>query len=657
MSYIKFSHVSFSYGENTVLSDVSVSFESAGLYLILGRSGSGKTTFLSLMSSLLKPDSGTIDFQLSGKPSMVYQSPLLLDYLTVEENVSLPLVLDGETKKEANRKADEMLEKVHISELKDRNPKTLSGGEQMRVSIARALVREGDCLILDEPTGQLDEKNSAEIYKLLKELSKDRMVILVTHDEKNAYEIADCLYELKDKKLVLIQKRQETNNKLVCTGNQHKARGKIQLKESIDISWKFLAKRKARVILCSLFIAISLAVMYLGLNVSDQAPAALSELISSFFDYSSVTVSMKESVYTTGTISLERSTLPDDSVLRNLGVEKSYPCLSYFIPESYSYVLNGTENSFALLSSFEDTSDKISSGRIYSSYNEAVVNKAFLDTFSFDEESVIGRTVYVSYSSVVQPSYFESSDIIQTNIRFKIVGVTEEISAFNSACMYYSYPMMYSYFDTVMLDDIAEENDGDLSVIDLFDYASPNDDFTSQKVLVECGDPSSLIEKSSLLYGEDVEIYSRGEEIKESFDELLDSLVEVVMIFLLLSSISAFILEFLSVYSLYEENIRLFALAYVSENGKKNKQLLSSGLLIILFTLTLLLFVLISFVATFAINTALNVNSYPSFLSTLHLPGLLIGALLALLSAFVASYFPLRRIKDKDIKKELEGEE
>ena len=406
-----------------------------------------------------------------------------------------------------------------------------------------------------------------------------------------------------------------------------------------------------------LIIAFSLAVMYMGLNVSDQAPAALSDLIASFFDYSSVTVSMKETVYTTGTVSLERSTLPDDSVLQNLGVSKSYPCLSYFVPESYTYVLNGSENSFALLSSFEDTSDKISTGRIYSEYNEAVVNKAFLSTFSFDEESVIGRTVYVSNSSVIQPAYFESSDVIQTNIRFKIVGVTDEISAFNSACMYYSYPMMYSHFETVMLDDIAEENDGELSVIDLFDYASPNDDFTSQKLLVECSDPSTLIERSSLLYGEDVEIYSRGEEIKESFDELLDSLVEVVMIFLLLSSISAFILEFLSVYSLYEENIRLFALAYVSENGKKNKQRLSSGLLIILFTLTLLLFVLISLVATFAINTALNVNSYPAFLSTVYLPGLLTGALLALLSAFIASYFPLRRIKDKDIKKELEGEE
>ncbi len=212
MSYIKFEHVSFSYGENTVLSDVSVSFEGPGLYLILGRSGSGKTTFLSLISSLLQPDSGKIDFQLSEKPSMVYQSPLLLDYLSVIENVSLPLVLDGENMKEAKEKAEEMLEKVHIPELKEREPKTLSGGEQMRVSIARALVSDSDCLILDEPTGQLDEKNSQEIYSLLKELSKEKTVILVTHDEKSAYEIADYLYELKEKKLVLIKAAAEEKN-------------------------------------------------------------------------------------------------------------------------------------------------------------------------------------------------------------------------------------------------------------------------------------------------------------------------------------------------------------------------------------------------------------------------------------------------------------
>ncbi len=657
MTYIKFNHVYFSYGENSVLTDINVSFENAGLYVILGRSGSGKTTFLSLMSSLLQPDSGSIDFQLSQKPSMVYQSPLLLDYLSVLENVSLPLVLEGESMKEANKKSEEMLEKVHVKELKDRDPKTLSGGEQMRVSIARALVQEGDCLILDEPTGQLDEKNSKEIYRLLKELSKEKIVILVTHDEKSAFEMADYLYELKDKKLSLIQKSSEERNKLVSKENTKKKKKSINISESIDINQKFLKKRKGRVLLCSLFIALSLAVMYLGLNVSNQAPTALAELTASFFDYSSVTVSMSETVYSTTSVSLERAALPDDTVLSNLGISTAYPCLSYFVPESYTYVFNGNENSFALLSSFEDTSDKIAYGSLYSAYDEVVVNRAFLSTFSFDEESVIGRTVYVSNSTVVQPSYFESSEVVQTNIRFKIVGVVEEIEAFNSACMYYSYPLMYSYFETVVLDEISEENDGEVSIIDLFDYASANDDFTSQKYVVKCDDPASLIEKASLIYEDKVEVYSRGEEIKESFDSLLESLVDIVMIFLFLSSLSAFILEFLSVYSLYEENIRLFALAFVSEKGKKNKERLSSGLLIILFLLTFSVFAISSLLATFVINLLLNLNRYPSFLSTLYLPGFLIAALLALVSAFIASYFPMKRIKDKDIKKELEGEE
>ncbi len=397
--------------------------------------------------------------------------------------------------------------------------------------------------------------------------------------------------------------------------------------------------------------------MYLGLNVSNQAPYALSELIASFFDYTSVTISMKETVYTTSSMSLERYALPDDEVISGLGIKETYPSLAYFVPESYTYVLNGEESSFAVLSSFEDTSDKVVAGNIYSAYNEAVVNESFLNAFSFDKESVISRTVLISNSAVVKPSHFESSDVVQVDIRFKIVGVVEETDAFNTACLYYSYPMMYEHFESVMLDNIAEENDGDLSVIDLFDYASANDDFTSQKVVVKTSDPSYLIECSSSLYGEDVEISSRGVEIKESFDSLLDSLVEVVMIFLLLSSISAYMLEFLSVYSLYEENIRLFALAFVSANGKKNKERLSSGLQTILFLLTVLLFLAISFVVTFLIDLILSFNSYPSFLSAFYLPGFLIAVLLALLSSFIASYFPLKRIKESDIKKELEGEE
>lgn len=203
MSVVRLSNVSKIFGANenetVALQNVSLEASSGELLLVLGPSGSGKTTLLTLIAGLLKSTSGTISLfgknieSYSAKElqkirakriGFIFQTFLLIDSLTVEENVGVVLRFAGKTKKEANRQALLLLEQFHVEHLAKKFPQTLSQGEKQRVAVARAIANEGDLIIADEPTGCLESKQGFEIIQLLKSYSRDqnRCVIVASHD-------------------------------------------------------------------------------------------------------------------------------------------------------------------------------------------------------------------------------------------------------------------------------------------------------------------------------------------------------------------------------------------------------------------------------------------------------------------------------------------
>ena len=194
------------------LGGVSYEFLPGKFYAIVGRSGSGKTTMLSLMAGLDVPTSGSVAFGETDTKSInrdkfrlnhvsvIYQSLNLFPLLTARENVTFPLEYRGTSRTKARRLAAAKLESVGIDKTKHRRfPSMLSGGEQQRVAIARALASKSDVILADEPTGNLDSENSLNIVKLLKELavSENVCVIVVTHDPAVA-EQADVVIKLSD---------------------------------------------------------------------------------------------------------------------------------------------------------------------------------------------------------------------------------------------------------------------------------------------------------------------------------------------------------------------------------------------------------------------------------------------------------------------------
>ncbi|MCX8720178.1 MULTISPECIES: ATP-binding cassette domain-containing protein [unclassified Lactobacillus] len=195
------------------LDDVSISFRNQEFIAILGPSGSGKTTMLNVIGGLDRYDSG--DLVINGKSTknfketdwdayrnnsvgFVFQNYNLISHLSIIANVELGMNLSGVPASERRKRAIDALSKVGLKDHIAKNPNQLSGGQMQRVAIARALANNPDILLCDEPTGALDTETSVQIMKLIKELSKDRLVVMVTHNSDLAKEYATRIVNFQD---------------------------------------------------------------------------------------------------------------------------------------------------------------------------------------------------------------------------------------------------------------------------------------------------------------------------------------------------------------------------------------------------------------------------------------------------------------------------
>lgn len=184
--------------ENAALKGIDISIGEGEFLCIMGPSGSGKSTLINLLSTIDKPTRGTVKFNgenlwlMSERAiakfryknlGFIFQNFNLIDNLTVKENISVPLILASKSREEIEDKVNRIAEKLYIKDLLNKYPGECSGGENQRMACARALVTEPKIIVADEPTGNLDTKNSHELLKMLQELNKEgTTIVMVTHD-------------------------------------------------------------------------------------------------------------------------------------------------------------------------------------------------------------------------------------------------------------------------------------------------------------------------------------------------------------------------------------------------------------------------------------------------------------------------------------------
>ena len=265
------------------LDDVSLNLRDNEFVAILGPSGSGKTTLLNIIGGLDRYDSGDLiigdistkkykdrdwDSYRNHTIGFVFQSYNLIEHQTVLANVELALTISGISKKERKQRATEALTQVGLKDHIHKKPNQLSGGQMQRVAIARALVNNPDILLADEPTGALDSETSVQVMELLKEVAKDRLVVMVTHNPELAEEYATRIVKLKDGKIIsdsdeyVVEETTEVVNK-------NMGKSKMSFFTALSLSFKNLMTKKGRTILTAFAGSIGIIGIALILSFSN----------------------------------------------------------------------------------------------------------------------------------------------------------------------------------------------------------------------------------------------------------------------------------------------------------------------------------------------------------------------------------------------------
>lgn len=267
----------------TALDNVSLNFRDNEFVAILGPSGSGKTTMLNIIGGLDRYDKGDLiingistrkykdkdwDSYRNHTIGFVFQSYNLIPHQSVLSNVELALTISGISKSERRKKAKAALEKVGLGDQLHKRPNQMSGGQMQRVAIARALVNDPDILLADEPTGALDSETSVQVMELLKEVAKDKLVIMVTHNPELAEEYANRIVRVKDGKI--IGDSNPCNVTKEETPAVHKNMGKSSMSflTSLSLSFNNLRTKKGRTILTSFAGSIGIIGIALILSLS-----------------------------------------------------------------------------------------------------------------------------------------------------------------------------------------------------------------------------------------------------------------------------------------------------------------------------------------------------------------------------------------------------
>ncbi|MBQ7372947.1 MAG: ABC transporter ATP-binding protein/permease [Clostridia bacterium] len=326
------------------LKGVSLKFRKSEFVSILGPSGCGKTTMLNIVGGLDRYTSG--DLVINGKSTkdytdkewdtyrnhsvgFVFQSYNLIPHQTVVENVELALTLSGIGKEERRKRAVAVLAKVGLENKLNSRPNQLSGGQMQRVAIARALINDPEILLADEPTGALDSKTSAQIMELLKEISKDRLIVMVTHNPEIAEKYSTRIIKMLDGEIVEdpnpVTDEEEIKEREILSNEKRTNKGKSKTSMSfftaLSLSLKNLLTKKARTILVSFAGSIGIIGIALILSLSAGFQAYINNVQKDTLSNYPVTIEsetsdMSKLIGTLGSSTEGKEKFPDEEVVK-----------------------------------------------------------------------------------------------------------------------------------------------------------------------------------------------------------------------------------------------------------------------------------------------------------------------------------------------------
>lgn len=345
------------------LKGVSISFRENEFVSILGQSGSGKTTMLNIIGGLDRYTSGDLiingvstkkykdgdwDYYRNNSIGFVFQSYNLIPHQSVLANVELALTLAGVSKKERRRRATEVLKKVGLSDHIHKRPNQMSGGQMQRVAIARALINNPDILLADEPTGALDSETSVQIMELLKEIAKDKLVIMVTHNPELAEQYSTRIVRLRDGVIT------DDTNPYNETENaaEQKKRRKISMSfpTALSLSFNNLRTKKGRTLLTSFAGSIGIIGIALILSISTGIQAYVDSIQRDTLSSYPISITQSDSDITS-LISVRQEIMTDENRHENDAVYANDRIYDMF---NAAFAGEESENNLTALKAFLD---------------------------------------------------------------------------------------------------------------------------------------------------------------------------------------------------------------------------------------------------------------------------------------------------------------
>lgn len=604
MSFLSLKNISKNFGQQNVLSNVSFSFPNKGLVGIKGKSGSGKSTLLNIISFIDKPDSGEvfvngkslskmsknqIAIYRNSELSFVFQHYNLFKNLTCEENVILPSLISGKSVNLSKKMSDELFSDFKMNSYKSRLLSSLSGGEAQRIAILRALINSPRIILCDEPTGALDEQNSIQIFKILKEISKSKLVIIVSHNDLLLSQFADLTLSLQNGKVSADKILKEVENEKVAKTKYKRHNSWINL--FVKKNLKTNITKNTMCIFSTIFGLLFTMLLFGFIEKSKEISSqyidkSLSSLVS--------TVSKKTF------IEIENSPLKLTRIIRpefeqisflthdveSIKINNNY---DEFIYSSFSLKFLEKEiTDLTFIPTFDLSNNKMLEELLIlgdypnnETFNQVIINVELANKLSSDISSLIGEKFVYSSSKTIEYTTLNSVKIKDDYNLYEelyIAGITEEFAFLNTPKVYYSFLGLEEYMKKYPLTNISNYFDKEISIFDYVDFISGSNKDSSYSYYVFLLDIADIkafqnLKNNSFWNEQNISFGNSYFDSLFAFQDVLDTSVIVLSSFVVISLIGTIFIIGIVSFSSFVQNKKESAI--LSCLGAKNKEIVA----------------------------------------------------------------------------------
>lgn len=567
--------------QNKVLKNINLVFPETGLFSIVGKSGCGKSTLLNILMGIEKPTSGKVFF--NGKEiskmndrsfskyhlhgvSLVFQHYNLFNDLTAFENVILPLEMLGKSKNEIKTKAEDLFKRFDITSLIGRKVKNLSGGEKQRIAILRSLITDPVAILCDEPTGALDSENSREIMGILKEISENKLVIMVSHNRQLVDEYSDYILTLKDGEIVENYNSKFNENifkkeypKFRYSSSWNRRFLKLNLKHNIK-------KNIFSIIAC----VLSFSAMFISVGFSEGSKRSQDEALRQNLSIGFATASESKFIEIEGSPLLYEKTVKPSvelidqyfSEFKSIRYEEN---LSYFVSNYPSCFFKETKlTNFEMVPLFDTTLEKFGNEMIVKGvrpsgeFNEIIVNEEFDELIggnSVNQTVIISNDSFVNYQTGDESLPFVK-DSLSFSKKFKISAVVHEFSFLNTPKIYFSYYGAKDFLRSEVMENTSNYLGKRTTYFDYLQECN-NDDpvgsYSSYLFVTDINEIDEFFNKVKTLKDEPLQVTSKALETKDTYATFIGSFSSTLIIFVIIAFIGInFILGMISLSTFLE---------------------------------------------------------------------------------------------------------